>query len=254
MRLTYWFCRQCWGRGAAVVSSAFNSYSVLLPPICSAMALFLCLVARPLTTRLNLLDIPGGRKSHRRPTPLMGGIVLLIGFYPWAILWIALEPQPSGTLLPVIGCSALLTLLGLVDDRRHLSAAFRLIFCIVVILVTLWHAAPLALRAVSWNYDQGSLTLPSGLGLVVSTLSIVALIQASNLADGKNGLLIGMCLAWIYFLASRLPLGIMPVVLGLSAILIVLLAFNLAGALFLGDGGSYGLATLIGFLALLARK
>lgn len=233
------------------MSGVFNIYSVLLPPICSAIALLLCLAARPLAARLRLLDVPGGRKSHRRPTPLMGGLVLLIGFYPWVALWAVLAPQPAGALLPVIGCSAALTLLGLADDRRHLPATFRLIVCTAAILAALWQAPALVLRAISWNYDLANVPLPWVLGLLLSTVSIVALIQASNLADGKNGLLIGMCLAWIYFLGNRLPDNLMPVVVGLGGILIVLLAFNLANALFLGDGGSYGLATFIGFLALI---
>nr|WP_284699569.1 MraY family glycosyltransferase [Sphingomonas lycopersici] len=230
----------------------FSTYSVLLPPICSAITLLLCLAAGPLTTKLRLLDIPGGRKSHRRPTPLMGGLVLLFGFYPWVGIWIALNPQPATILLPVVLCAAAVTLLGLIDDRRHLSALLRLTFCFVAIVGALLWAPTLVVRAITWNYDHGSIALQPTVAMIFTILSIVALIQASNLADGKNGLLIGMCLAWIYFLGNALPDNMMPVVLGLSGVLIVLLAFNLAGALFLGDGGSYGLAAFIGFMSLVA--
>lgn len=231
-------------------SSVFSNYSVLLLPICSAVALLLCLAAQPIGRRMGLLDVPGGRKSHRKPTPLMGGLCLLIGFYPWVALWLWLNPAPAPGLLPALGCAAILTVLGMIDDRRHLSATFRLLFCLLLITATLWSTPNLILQKISWNLDGGSFVLGRS-GLLLSVVSITALIQAANLADGKNGLLIGMSLAWLYFLATPLPDSLDTILLSLAAVLIVLLAFNLSGRLFLGDGGSYGLATLLGFLALL---
>lgn len=235
-------------------ASTFSTYSVLLPPVCAVIALLLCLGAQPITRRLRLLDIPGGRKSHHRPTPLVGGLALLIGFYPWLLIWAWLDPSPDAApLIPMAGCSAALTVLGLIDDRRHLPAALRLLVCFACIALALHSAPLLVLQSISWNYGAGAVTL-GRTGIFFTAVSIVALIQAANLADGKNGLLIGMCLAWLFFLGNRLPDGFNPVVLGLVGILIVLLAFNLAGKLFLGDGGSYGLATFIGFLALLTAN
>jgi UDP-GlcNAc:undecaprenyl-phosphate GlcNAc-1-phosphate transferase len=218
------------------------------------IALLLCLGAQPVARRLGLLDIPGGRKSHHHPTPLIGGLALLIGFYPWLAIWMWLDSDPfKVSLLPMVGCAAALTILGLIDDRRHLAAAFRLLICFTCIAVALWSAPLLVLRSISWNYGAGSIAL-GWTGALFTAVSIVALIQAANLADGKNGLLIGMCLAWLFFLGNRLPDSFNPMVLGLAGILIVLLAFNLAGKLFLGDGGSYGLATFIGFVALLTAN
>lgn len=184
----------------------------------------------------------------------MGGVCLLIGFYPWVALWAALGPQAA--MLPqltIIGCSTLLTIVGLLDDRQHLPASFRLITCVLLISLTLFIVPDLVLRQISWNYDTGAAGLPIG-RFAYSALCIVALIQAANLADGKNGLLIGLSLAWVYFLMIELPASLSPMLLALSGMLIVLLSFNLSGRLFLGDGGSYGLATFIGFMALLTAN
>ncbi|HJS11064.1 MAG TPA: MraY family glycosyltransferase [Sphingopyxis sp.] len=178
----------------------------------------------------------------------------MAGFYPWVAVWILLGPASDIVpQLTILACSALLTILGLVDDRRHLPASFRLLACALLISLALFIVPSLVLQQISWNYDAGAIGLPVG-RFAYSALCIVALIQAANLADGKNGLLIGLSLAWVYFLMVELPTGISPMLLALSGVLFVLLSFNLSGRLFLGDGGSYGLATLIGFMALLAAN
>lgn len=237
-----------------VLTINYSAYSALLPPICSAITLWLCLGADPIARYAKLLDVPGGRKSHRQPTPLMGGVCLLVGFYPWVALWTLLGPGADVVpQLTIIACSALLTLLGIFDDRRHLPASFRLLSCAVLISLTLFIVPDLVLQQISWNYGTGAVGLPVG-RFAYSALCIVALIQAANLADGKNGLLIGLSLAWVYFLMGELPTGMSPMLLALTGVLIVLLSFNLSGRLFLGDGGSYGLATFIGLMALLTAN
>lgn len=232
-----------------------KTIAVFVPPICAIVTLILCLFADSIAQRLKLLDFPGGRKSHKRPTPLMGGVSLLLGFYPWIAIWAITNPVPVAPLvLPIVLCAAVLTILGLIDDRIHLSATFRLGFCLAAIMVTIWFTPEISVRHVSWNHGSGSVTLTTILGLCMGTVSVVALIQAANLADGKNGLLISLGLAWLYFLRAELSTEIAFVLLSLSGVLAVLLAFNLAGRLFLGDGGSYGLATFIGLMALLAAE
>jgi UDP-GlcNAc:undecaprenyl-phosphate GlcNAc-1-phosphate transferase len=222
-----------------VSANLFKIIDVFVPLVCATTTLFLCLFASPITQRLKLLDVPGGRKSHKRPTPLMGGVSLLFGFYPWIAIWAIAHPAPFAPLvLPIVLCAAALTILGLIDDRVHLSAAFRLGFCIAAIMITIWFTPEISVRHINWNHGGGGVTL-----------SVVA-----NLADGKNGLLISLALVWIYFLRAELSTELAFVLLSLSGVLAVLLAFNLAGRLFLGDGGSYGIAAFIGLMALLAAE
>lgn len=178
----------------------------------------------------------------------------MLGFYPWVALWVLLGPgEDLVPQLTITACSALLTLLGILDDRRHLPATFRLLSCALLISLALFIVPGLILQQISWNYGAGAAGVPVG-RFAYSALCIIALIQAANLADGKNGLLIGLSLAWVYFLMVELPAGMSPMLLALIGVLIVLLSFNLSGRLFLGDGGSYGLATFIGFLALLTAN
>lgn len=235
-------------------ASLFSVYSVLLLPICVTISMASCLLAAPIATRLGILDIPGGRKSHIRATPLMGGVVLILGFYPWLLIWILFDPDPGvRSLLPITACSAVITLLGLIDDRTHLSPLLRLVVCFAAIGSTIFLNRELELESISWSYGAGEVSL-LGFGVFFSTVAIVALIQAANLADGKNGLLIGLCLGWVFFLGSFGATQYSTALFCVSGVLVVLLIFNLSGKLFLGDGGSYGLATFIGLMALLITK
>jgi UDP-GlcNAc:undecaprenyl-phosphate GlcNAc-1-phosphate transferase len=100
---------------------------------------------------------------------------------------------------------------------------------------------------------QHQLILLEGLaGIGFSLLCFVGLLNAVNMADGKNGLVIGQALLWSAILYPRLPEPARFLVLAVGAALAVLLVFNLRGRLFLGDGGSYGLSAIFGLLAIYA--
>ncbi|HHI68312.1 MAG TPA: hypothetical protein ENJ97_03195, partial [Planctomycetes bacterium] len=66
-----------------------------------------------LARRFGLLDLPGGRKAHEKPTPLAGGIPLLAG--AWGV---SLLGSPTFPAL-LCGASLLAFLAGLWDDRRE---------------------------------------------------------------------------------------------------------------------------------------
>jgi UDP-GlcNAc:undecaprenyl-phosphate/decaprenyl-phosphate GlcNAc-1-phosphate transferase len=89
------------------------------------------------------------------------------------------------------------------------------------------------------------------LAIIFTMICCVGLVNAVNMADGKNGLVIGLCLGWLALLGSRAPTALLPVIGLLGVSLTVLLFFNLRGKLFLGDGGAYGLSSAIGLLAIM---
>lgn len=227
----------------------YSAVIVALPIISPGIALLLCLFAEPISRGLGLIDNPGGRKSHKSPTPLMGGIVLLCSFFPLVALWaISRDPETAHIGIAAMTCGAILTILGMIDDRRHLSATLRLAICFAVTAMTVWAVPQFQISAITWNYRTDGVTI-GPFAIAATVLCVVSLIQAANMADGKNGLLISLCLGWSFVLRGWMPTSFEMPMLMLISVLLVLLAFNLSGKLFLGDGGSYGLATFIGLLA-----
>ena len=83
-----------------------------------------------------------------------------------------------------------------------------------------------------------------------TVLCVVGLQNALNMADGKNGLALGLLLIWCAFLWFYAPPELAPVLAALIAGLAVTWVFNMRGALFLGDAGTYGLSVAVAFLAI----
>ncbi len=200
---------------------------------------------------LGLMDMPGGRKLHRAPTPLVGGVALLLAVLPalafvWAVAPALERPVPLWLLLSVAG----LFLVGTLDDRFHLSAASRLAIAAAVLLLAVWQVPGFAVSSLWFSGQQAPWPLPGFWGLGFTLLCFVGLLNAVNMADGKNGLVIGQAILWALVLLARGPESMRPVVAAALGALLVLFPFNMRGRLFLGDGGSYGLSALFGLLAI----
>lgn len=223
------------------------------PLVCMVAALILCVFAAPISQKLGLLDVPDARKQHPAVTPLMGGVTLLFAVVPVTIV-VALLRAPSEwvprMLVWVIAVVAM-ALIGLADDRHTLSARDRLVASFLVFGSAAVLDPLFTVRVLSFAHPAFELGVGTGwLAAIFTTICCVGLVNAVNMADGKNGLVIGLCLGWLGILATRAPAPIVSLIGILAAAWLVLLLFNLRGRLFLGDGGTYGVATAIGLVAI----
>lgn len=215
--------------------------------------MIICANAARIGVAFKVMDTPGDRKKHKHPTPLMGGFVLLTAFAPVALLLTLLHPAPFGqkTIITWILAITATTLVGIGDDRHSLSPKLRLILTFLIFLTAASLESKFNVRVLDFEHPKFSMGLGTEAVAVIFTLvCCVGLINAINMADGKNGLVIGLCIGWLVFLAFRTDPMFHPYIVLLIAGLIVLLVFNLRSKLFLGDGGSYGFATAIALLAI----
>jgi UDP-GlcNAc:undecaprenyl-phosphate/decaprenyl-phosphate GlcNAc-1-phosphate transferase len=197
-------------------------------------------------------DMSGGRKRHAEPTPLVGGVAIIpISLAAIAVTLILLD-IPSGdvirTLLSIIGLVSVLFFVGFIDDRHNLSPRLRLLLSLFVFWLATVTCPDLTLQPISFASFGVPVLLSSAVGSVLAMLCYVGFLNAINMADGKNGLVIGMCLIWSIFLLFYASAALVPVLLTLIIALGTTLWFNLRGRLFLGDSGAYGLSALLGLL------
>lgn len=229
---------------------------ILLPVLIAAvLAGLLCFKAKAVSAYFGLMDVPDDvRKRHRAATPLMGGVVMLAAFIPAALVatFISASERWLPSMLIWLGCVTIMTLVGLADDRHSLSPRARLIISFVTFATAAAVDPTFNVRVLDFEYPSLTLGLGSWASAIVFTVVCsVGLINAVNMADGKNGLVIGLLLGWLGLLAARTPAALLPLMAILAATLAVLLVFNLKGRLFLGDGGAYGLACAVGLLAIM---
>jgi len=211
------------------------------------LSLLVCVYARPISIVLGILDSPDGeRKIHPTITPLAGGLAiglptLLALFYNSVatdFLWLYL-------VIAIAGLTSLL--LGLLDDRSQIRPIYRLVLSLFLALAVLEIAPALLLSFLHFSFHDQVVFLEQ-FALIFTAVCIVGLQNAINMADGKNGIVIGLCLFWSVELLLFAPDHLRPVLLALGAGLLVTLAFNLRGRLFLGDSGSYALSFIIALL------
>ena len=83
-----------------------------------------------------------------------------------------------------------------------------------------------------------------------TVLCLVGLQNAINMADGENGLAIGLSVLWVALLLMSAPPHMVPLLIVFLISLLIALVFNLAGRLFLGDSGAYAIGIAIGLVTL----
>ncbi len=204
---------------------------------------------------LGLLDFPdpsGGRKQHDRITPLVGGMAVVLP----VLLVVALLLLQDGVAVSVYTHLAWFAfavsgmyLIGLTDDRFALGPKIRLALAFIVLLLLVLYAPDFGLPFLRFSGADRTLFLDDA-GQGFALLCLVGLLNAVNMADGKNGLVSGICLIWGLTLLARCPAPLLPVLVATILALAVVMYFNLRGKLFLGDGGSYALSGIFGLLAI----
>lgn len=200
-----------------------------------------------------LLDVPNARSSHTIPTPRGGGVVIvfttttaiLLAGYLDALLW------PS--VLAFAGAGMIVAVVGFVDDRRGLSAHWRLLghFASACWLLYWLGGVPPVLPAAN---DEA---IRKALG-VVAILGIVWLTNLTNFMDGIDGIAASEIVTvsiggWALALLTRPELGFWPLPLLLAAAALGFLVWNWPPAkIFMGDSGSGFFGLCLAGLALQA--
>jgi UDP-GlcNAc:undecaprenyl-phosphate/decaprenyl-phosphate GlcNAc-1-phosphate transferase len=221
-----------------------------------AVAVLVGVWASPLGKLLGVMDVPdpvGGRKRHDRITPLVGGIACVLPALA-AVLSTALTHNFPNSLardelIWMFVATLLLFIVGILDDKFSLSPKSRLFVSFCVFSVLILQVPDLHLELLWFSIAERPYVM--GLvGSILSLLCLVGLLNALNMMDGKNGLVIGVTLFWTLALWIYAPVQLKSLLAALFASLLVLLYFNLRGELFLGDSGVYGLSALLGMLAI----
>lgn len=219
-----------------------------------ALALVIGWLADPIGRALGLLDWPdtdGGRKRHVKVTPLVGGLALTLASVTAALVTRSgAAPQVAHDLGWLAAAVGVMFLIGVSDDRFHLSPVVRLLAAMVMLMLVISQASDFSLAFLYFGPAELLLLGAAGAGLTL--ICLLGLLNAVNMADGKNGVVIGQGLIWSMVLAVHLPQPFWPVLAAAVGVLVGLMWANMRGRLFLGDGGSYAISTLFGLLAVLS--
>ena len=195
-----------------------------------------------ITKHLSLLDIPSERKVHRKPTPILGGLicfVLLLNFYLITYFY-------EGHFLnfEYLVISSVLFFIGIYDDSRDLNAILKLILvglCFYFFLINFTNFNLIYLNIMSLNI----LINTGKFSTIFTILCLLLLINASNMIDGINGLFIGVnTMLFIYLFYTYGFDG--NFIFSIIFILLLSFYFNFKGVYFMGDSGVYLISSIYG--------
>ena len=215
-----------------------DAWPLTLSLLCLAAAL-LCGVLVRVMIRLAVLDTPGPRSAHDRPTPKGGGVGVIVAF----LLGLPLAGWLHGgtswrALACLVAAVALLALVSWLDDLRQFPPLVKLAVQAAAAILVLGGIGP----------------LPGGaIGLAAGFAWLLFATNALNFIDGLNGLAAGsMALACLFV---GLPEPATLVGYGgclLAAGLLGFLPYNMPRAqIFLGDVGSQGAGIAVAAFGLL---
>ncbi|HLY08102.1 MAG TPA: MraY family glycosyltransferase [Planctomycetota bacterium] len=205
-----------------------------------------------LARRFDFLDHPGPRKIHSQPIPYGGGLGIAVSVLGAGAvgLWAMTRgidrtglgrmiPSDHSTKVPSVQtlaiymlASLVILVLGLVDDRKRLTARFKLLIQTIV-----------AAGVATFGQRLQLFDAPAVVGIAGTVLWILAVTNAFNLLDHMDGLSSGVALlAGASFLVVALQTGqnyIAAAIVPLLGACAAFLLFNFPPArIFLGDAGS----------------
>jgi UDP-GlcNAc:undecaprenyl-phosphate/decaprenyl-phosphate GlcNAc-1-phosphate transferase len=214
------------------------------------VSLTICIFGNPLGRLLGVMDSPDGeRKLHSRATPLVGGLAVMLPIV-MAAFFLASSTAFTPFYISFAVATAAVMLLGLVDDRKHIRPYIRLAISVVIGYGVILVVPDINVTFLSFSFLDSPIFMNGIWALIFTLLCLVGLQNAINMADGQNGLVMGMTLIWVVCLSAYAPTHLLPL-LGVFAIgLAIALIFNLNGRLFLGDSGSYAISISMGILAI----
>ncbi len=218
---------------------------------CVALFLVICFtpIAMKLAQRFHIMDRPNPRKTHKVPTPYLGGVAIYFAFLVACTLFVPISKEMLGILVG----GTILMFIGAVDDKMDISAKLRLLVQIGCAFLAV--QSGIVIEGIGIPFSPGYISLGI-FSIPLSMLWIVTVTNVMNFIDGLDGLASGT--------AAIAAVSLMIVAWRMNYIDVVVMAVALAGAcmgflfynfhpakIFMGDAG----ALFIGFvLACLSIK
>jgi UDP-GlcNAc:undecaprenyl-phosphate GlcNAc-1-phosphate transferase len=191
---------------------------------------------------LGVVDSPGDRRLNKRPIPRLGGLAIFLGILVPSLAFLSLDGEMRGIVLG----AAVACVVGAVDDFRGLDPLPKLAGQVAAACI------PLAFGVWIDHFTfpfLGVVDLPAWVGMPLTVVWIVAVMNMVNFLDGMDGLASGVCaIAGLTFAILALSLGKVDAAI-LSAIVagacVGFLRHNFFPArIFMGDSG----ALVLGFV------
>ncbi|MBA8667705.1 glycosyltransferase family 4 protein [Holosporaceae bacterium 'Namur'] len=202
-----------------------------------------------LLTKKKIIAIPNSRSNHKSPTPLGGGVAIIIAFFIGCIPFLFLYNDAVKPPLYIASALALLCIISFRDDIKHVPAAIRLIAHFV--------AAIIGAFIVKHNGLIFKGVIDPDIEYIFIVLAIVTFVNLFNFMDGIDGITgaqviyLGIAIALILNFLNNQS-SYIYISLLLVACTLGFLIYNWHPArIFIGDAGSITIGYILSLLLLI---
>ncbi len=244
--------------------------ATLLYGASALLAFLLALAVTPLVARLaerfGMMDVPGGRRLHPRPTARPGGLAIAIAFGLTIIaFWLVDRLAGYPFLIPAEVRSSRFTLtalaaalgmaIGFIDDAFELRARWQFLGLAAIAGIVI--AAGIRIDFVEDPFGSGIVDLALPVSVAFTFFWIVGMNVALNFIDGLDGLAGGVAAI------AAITLGAIALLPQVGEPFVAWMAFTLAGAtagflllnfhparVFMGTSGVVFVGTMLGVLSI----
>jgi len=217
-------------------------------PVVFVMALIFALyftpVIRKAAIHYGILDNPDrALKSHREPTPYLGGVAIYLAF----LFTVAFTYDFTHEVLGIMFAASIIVTLGLFDDLKVLTPPVKLLGQAIAAFVAVKSGIFIKLTFI-----------PPPVAFALTMFWLMGLTNAVNLIDVSDGLASGVSsIAGMFLYIMALKSGadtIATLTLALVGATLGFLAYNRPPArIFMGDTGSMLLGFVLGALAMIGH-
>lgn len=162
--------------------------NIIAAVIAAAVAYLLTPVVRRVAEKMGIVAHPGGRRVHARPTALMGGLAMYVGFMVsvGAVLLISRDLNLSRQAIGILLGGSLVAAVGLLDDKYELPGwvqaatilASGLVLCLFGVRIS-GIISPLHVEFGRW-------------GVFATMIWVLMVTKAVDCMDGLDGLAAGI--------------------------------------------------------------
>ena len=208
--------------------------------------------------KYSILDEPNKRKSHNRPIVRLGGISIFIGLINAIILSIILKifTQEYSIILQIFLLNTFLFfLIGIMEDIFRLSIQKKLILQVLAASFIWFQGLKIEFINIPFSGGISRLEIPIILSLLITVIWIVGIVNALNWMDGLDGLLCGSSIIFcsgysFYYFSSGNSSGLLILLFFIFSSLGFLIYNSYPAKIFMGDGGSYLIGSIIAFFSI----
>lgn len=209
---------------------------------------FVTFAIKKIALKLNVVDIPNHRKIHTKPTPLLGGLAIFIGFFVGLLY---LRPMHDHYFVIMLGAIVII-ITGILDDKYDLRPVVK--FGGQVLAASFLISSGLIIERFTFPFigvvDLGVFSV------IITILWVVGITNAVNFMDGLDGLATGISTIAI---STMLIMAIVDMQMFAAYLCVVLIGANIGflyhnfypAKIYMGDTGSNFLGYMIAVISIL---